>query len=328
MTLLAGDIGGTKSALALYSRNAGPRSPLKRAEFPSPEFPSLEAVVLEFLAQAPASIESACFGVAGPVVDGVAKATNLPWTVDEAVLKSALGVPSVRLLNDVQATAQAIPDLQDDEVETLIEGEGVARGTIGLIAPGTGLGEAFLVWDGATYRAQPSEGGHADFAPANEEQAGLLAYMKRQYSHVSYERVCSGIGIPNVYDYLREVGSAAETPEVAGKMTLGGDRTRVIIDSAFDGPGCPLCARTVEVFASILGAEAGNLALKVLANGGVYLAGGIPKNVLPALRKDSFRRAFSDKGRLSDLLSRVPVRVITGEAALLGAAIWGLEASQ
>jgi glucokinase len=326
--LLAGDIGGTKSAFALFDRETGPRVPLRRAEFPSQQFPSLEAVVAAFLERGPERITSACFGVAGPIIDGHAKATNLPWTFDERTLADALGVPSVALLNDVQATAQAIPSLLPDEVETIIEGSAVAGGVIALVAPGTGLGEAFLVWNGVRYRPEASEGGHTDFAPTDDEQAALLAHMQQRFEHVSYERVCSGIGIPNIYDFLRDTSRVRETPAIAERLSTVTDRTRIILDAALGELACPLCVRTLEMFVSILGAECGNRALKVLATGGLFLAGGIPRNILPALRDGRFQQAFRDKGRLSDVVTRLPVRVITGDAALLGAAIWGLQATE
>jgi glucokinase len=324
--LLAGDIGGTKSDLALFDSASGPRVPLKRARYASQQFPCLQAIVHEFLQGNTLEITGACFGVAAPVVDGHAEMTNLPWTIDEAALRADLHVPFVRLLNDVQATACAIPSLDPSEVETIVDGDAARRGAIALIAPGTGLGEAFLVWDGMRYWAQPSEGGHVEFAPSDDDQLALLAYMRRRHPHVSYERVCSGIGIPHIYDFLQEIGAGEEIPAVAERLLIADDRTRAIFEAA-TGPGVsPLCMRTLEMFVSILAAEAGNLALKVVATGGVYLAGGIPRAIVPALRSERFRNAFRDKGRLSDLVARIPVRLITGEAALWGAAIAGFEA--
>ncbi len=325
--LLAGDIGGTKTALALFTNEADPRAPVRAATFPSQQFASLEAVVREFLSSDVGRVDRACFGVAGPVIEGTVRVTNLAWSISEAALRAEFGFSSVRLLNDVQATAQAIPILRDDEVETVVDGEAVPHGAIALVAPGTGLGEAFVIWDGGRYRAYPSEGGHADFAPTTEEQAGLLWYARDRYRHVSYERVCSGIGIPLIYEYLRDSGYATEGAAVAERLSLseGADRTRVIIEAAAQPAASVLCARAVDVFVSILGAEAGNLALKVLATGGVYLAGGIPRSVLPFLRQERFQDAYRDKGRFSELISAIPVRVITGEAALLGAALRGLQ---
>ncbi|MBX6364221.1 MAG: glucokinase, partial [Gemmatimonadetes bacterium] len=188
-----------------------------------------------------------------------------------------------------------------------------------------GLGEAFLTWDGTAYRAHPSEGGHADFAPADALQVGLLEHVRARYGHASIERVCSGIGIPNIYDYLRERGELAASPEVARRLEAATDRTPVIVEAALDpAAACPLCVETVRTFVAILGAEAGNLALKTLATGGVYLAGGIPWHMLPALREGPLLAAFRSKGRLTELMTRIPVHVVTRRAALRGAAAYGL----
>lgn len=323
--LLAGDIGGTKSLLALYSKEGGPRAPIRSTEFASQRFPSLEAVIREFLGGSPVA-DSACFGVAGHVIEGSVKITNLPWAIDEAGLRAEFDFSSVTLLNDVQATAHAIPFLRDDERETVIEGRRAPQGPVALAAAGTGLGEAFAIWDGGRYRALPSEGGHADFAPTTDEQTALLAYLRQRYEHVSYELVCSAIGIQRIYEFLRDRPDAVETPAVAERLSRSDDRARVIIESARDANACPLCVRTVEIFASILGAEAGNLALKFLATGGVYVAGGIPRSILPFLRRPAFGEAYHGKGRFSELLSRIPLHVITADAALLGSALWGLAA--
>jgi glucokinase len=325
--LLAGDIGGTKSALALIDPVAGARAPLREARYASQRFPSLQAVVHEFLGTDGRGITSACFGVAGPVVGGRARITNLPWILDETTLATDFGIPSVRLLNDVQATAAAIPALRPDEVQTVMEGDGALHGAIALIAPGTGLGQAFLVWDGTRYRPHASEGGHVEFAPADEIQTALLAHLKRTFPHVSYERVCSGIGIPHIYDFLCAAGIEDERPDVVDELRLAEDRCRAIIEAATAPQASPRSARALEIFVAILGAEAGNLALKVMATGGVYLAGGIPRAIIPALRTPRFRDAFRAKGRLSLLMERIPVHVITGDAALLGAAAVGLEAA-
>lgn len=325
--LLAGDIGGTKSALALIDPVAGARAPLRHARYASQRFPSLQAVMHEFLGKDGRGIASACFGVAGPVVDGRARITNLPWILDETTLAADLGIASVQLLNDVQATAAAIPTLRPDEVETVVQGDTALHGTIALVAPGTGLGEAFLLWDGTRYRAHASEGGHVEFAPSDDLQSALLAYVGRTFPHVSYERVCSGLGIPNIYDFLCATAIEDERPGIVEELRLAEDRCRAIIQAAMAPRPSPRCARALEIFVAILGAEAGNLALKVMATGGVYLAGGIPRAIVPALRTPRFRDAFRRKGRLSPLVERIPVHVITGDAALLGAATVGLEAA-
>jgi len=325
--LLAGDIGGTKTDLAIYSTETGPRAPLVQAEFHSGHYPSLEAIVREFLATVTYPVESACFDVAGPVLAGRAKITNLPWIIDEQVLKDDLGLKSVQLLNDLEAVARAVPVLEPDDLVTINPGEPMAGGTIAVIAPGTGLGEAFLTWDGTAYKACPSEGGHADFAPGDAIQTGLLEYLRVRDGHVSIERVCSGYGIPNIYDYLRDTGYAPENQEIARRLAMATDRTPVIMQAALDpAESCVLCAETLDIFVAVLGAEAGNMALKVLATGGVYLGGGIPKRIIPALQTGRFMDAFQRKGRLGEVLAHIPIHVITRQAALIGAATCALAA--
>lgn len=328
--LLAGDIGGTKTDLAIFSPEGGPRTPLARAEFPSAKYPDLATMVRDFLGDARArvpgqSVDSACFDVAGPVLNGHAKLTNLAWSLDADRLAADLGLRSVTLLNDLQAIAYAVPILEPGDLHTLNRGVPDPTGAIAVIAPGTGLGEAFLTWDGTRYHACPSEGGHADFAPLDARQIGLLQHLLAAHAHVSVELVCSGLGIPNIYRYLRQSGHAPEAVEVASRIAAAPDPTPVIVGAALD-PAAPsaLCRATLETFVAILGAEAGNLALKVLATGGVYLAGGIPAKILPSLRETRFLHAFRSKGRFSGLLDTVPVHVIVAQAALLGAASYGL----
>jgi glucokinase len=325
--LLAGDIGGTKTTLAVFSPEAGPRAPLSEATFPSTRYPSLEALVSEFLCQVDLKVERGSFGVAGPVVAGKAEITNLPWVVDERQLAEALRLSSARLLNDLTATAHAVPFLEPADLHTLNVGQPALDGAIAVIAPGTGLGEAFLTWDGSRYRPHASEGGHADFAPTNPFEAELLRYLQDRFEHVSYERVCSGRGLPNIYAYLRDSGYADEPAWLAEQLAAADDRTPVIINAALDVEGpCELCVATLNAFVSILGGEAGNLAVKVLASGGVYLGGGIPRRILPALKDERFMQAFRRKGRMSGLLAQIPVHVILNpKVALLGAAYHGLE---
>jgi glucokinase len=325
--LLAGDIGGTKTNLAVFSPDAGLRAPLVEATFPSADYDSLEALVSDFLSQTGVKVELASFGVAGPVVAGRAKVTNLPWVIDEVQLQGALGISSVRLLNDLGAIGHAIPWLTPADLHTLNEGQAQPGGAIAVVAPGTGLGEAFLTWDGARYQSHPSEGGHADFAPTSRLQLGLLRYLMERFGHVSVERVCSGRGIPNIYAYLKDSGHAEEPGWLAEELVGASDPTPVIAKAALSSDrSCALCVSTFEVFVRILAAEAGNLALSVMATGGVYLGGGIPRRILPLLEAGRFLETFRRKGRFSDLLSRIPVRVIVyPKAALLGAACHGLE---
>lgn len=324
--LLAGDIGGTKTNLAVFSPEAGARRPVAEATFPSAQYPSLESLAQTFLDRVQLPVESASFGVAGPVVRGEARITNLPWLMSERELGQTLGLSSVRLLNDLEAIGEAVPHLQPEDLRTLNEGHAEPGGTIAIIAPGTGLGEGFLTWDGSRYRSYPSEGGHADFAPNTAFEIGLLRYLQGRLDHVSVERVASGLGIPNIFFYLKDSGYAPEPAWLVEKLASARDPTPIIVAGALERkPACELCLATMRAFVSILGGEAGNLALKVLATGGVYLGGGIPPRILPLLEKGYFTQPFRHKGRLSELLREVPVHVILNpNAALLGAAYHGL----
>jgi len=327
--LLAGDIGGTKTNLAIISSESGPRAPLVEATLPSGDYPSLEALVRDFLAQVELKPERASLGVAGPVVAGKATITNLPWVMSETQLQTALDLlpGGVRLLNDLAAIAYAVPWLESDDLHTLNEGQAAPGGAIAVIAPGTGLGEGFLTWDGSRYRAQASEGGHTDFAPTNSLEVDLLRYLLDRFGHVSYERVCSGRGLPNIYAFLKDSGYAQEPAWLAEQLAAVDDPNPVIVEAALAGERrCELCVATLQTFVSILGTEAGNMALNVLATGGVYLGGGIPPRILPALEDGRFLEEFRAKGRMSDLMNRIPVHVILNrKVALLGAACYGLE---
>ena len=324
--LVAGDIGGTKTDLAIYSIESGPHAPLAQAQFHSADYDSLQAMVSEFLAQVKVPVAYGSFDVAGPVIDGHVKTTNLPWTMDEISLAKALNLKSVRLMNDLEAVARAVPVLRAIDLVTLNEGQPVPKGTIAVIAPGTGLGESFLTWDGSQYLAHSSEGGHSDFAPTDERQIRLLRYLLPRVGHVGVERVCSGIGVPNIYEFLRDAEKISERPEVAKLIASAKDHTKAIVEAASD-PDNPseLCRATIDMLASILASEAGNLALKVLATGGVYLAGGVALHVLDTLKQPRFMQIFANKGRFKDLMGRIPVHVITARAALVGAASFGLE---
>jgi len=324
--LLAGDIGATKTRLGIFSPERGPRSPLTEVSFVSRRYPDLEAIVREFLTQTGLTANRACFGVAGPVVGGRTKATNLPWVIDERQICVALNLSSVRLLNDLTATAHAIPLLEPADLHTINKGQPIAKGNIAVIAPGTGLGEAFITWDGLRYQGHASEGGHTDFAPNNPLEVELLLNLQEQFGHVSYENVCSGRGLPNIYRFLKERRYAPEPSWLAEKLARTDDPVPVIVDAALDQVNpSKLCVKALNIFVSVLGAEAGNLALKVLAMGGVYLTGGIPPRILPFLNK-RFMKAFQYKGRMSDLVARMPVYVVlNSRVALLGAACYGLE---
>jgi glucokinase len=322
--LLAGDIGGTKSRLAVFADAGNPREPLVEEVLPSGDFGGIEPLIGEFLNGRALTPERVCLAVAGPVVAGRAQLTNLPWAADAERIRSAFGFRSVTLLNDLAATARAVPLLKPAELHRLGAGEPIAEGTIALIAPGTGLGEAFLTLDGACYREHATEGGHADFAPASALQMELLAELGREHDHVSYETVCSGPGLGKLYRFLRGRGSEEEQPGIAARLAEAADPAPIIVEAALAGSS-PLCVSTVRLFVSILGAEAGNLALKTLAAGGVYLGGGIVPRIIPFLDEEPFLAAFRRKGPMADLLFRMPVQaILEPRAALIGAADRGL----
>jgi glucokinase len=321
--LLAGDVGGTKTVLALVAASG---EVVAEAVFPSREYATLDSVVAAFRATHPAPVGCAAFSVAGPVIAGQAHITNLPWSLDEARLAESLGVERALLVNDLQATAYAIPHLRADQVTTLLEGDADPCGVRAVVAVGTGLGEAMLVPGRDEVVALPTEGGHTDFAPRNALQRALLAELQREHGHVSYERVCSGVGIANLYRFLAARSTQPAPDWLAARLAAGGDVTPALVDAGLlRERGCAVCRRTLRLLASIMGAEAGNAALRALATGGVYLGGGIPPRVLPVLRGRAFREGFLRKGPMSRLMERIPVCVILEpRAALLGAARYGM----
>ena len=313
--ILAGDVGGTKTTLALFDDGRL----VREATMASREFSSLEAAIAEFLAAGPRGpIAAIAVGIAGPVVEGRVATTNLPWHVDERALAAEVPVPRARLLNDLEATAHGIFELADEDLVPLQSGPR-RRANVAVIAAGTGLGEALVVDDGARRMFVGSEGGHADFAPRGELEENLLRFLRKDFGRVSYERVVSGPGLHNLYRFLRETGFAPESPAVAEALDRE-DPGTVITEHALAGDDA-LCAKALSMFVSIYGAEAGNLALKALALGGVVVAGGIAPRILPMLREGGFIAAFRDKGRLTPLMNTIPVRVaVTPRAPLLGAA--------
>jgi glucokinase len=320
--LLAGDIGGTKTHLALYSAEGG-STPVAQATFISADYPSLEVVAARFLADTGASVHKAVFGVAGPVVAGSAHITNLPWVISEATLQQELGVAEAKLLNDLEATAHGVPHLPATDLFPLNDAP-PQSGTKAVIAPGTGLGEAVLFFQHGRYHVLASEGGHTDFGPTSLLEVRLLRYLLGKFGHVSYERVCSGMGLPNIYAFLKKQRYAEELPDMKRRLKEADDQTPIIVQRAMAGD-CELSIATLNTFVSILGAEAGNLALKVMAIGGVYLGGGIPPKILSKLKDGTFMAAFVNKGRFAEMLARIPIYVILNETtALFGAACYGL----
>jgi len=322
---LAGDIGGTKTVLALFNPEDGPQQPFEEYIFPSAAYSSLEEIVRKFLDEKGVELSGASFGVAGPVFRGRSQITNLTWVVDSQTLSQEIGGAPVEVLNDLFTIAQSIPYLAPADLETLIPGEPIEHGTLGVIAPGTGLGEAFLVWTGEHYQPCPSEGGHASFGPQTPLELGLLNFLWPRFGHVSFERVCSGIGMANLYTFLRDGKGFTEPDWLREQLAGVTDPTPVIVQNALQNTA-EICSHTLDLFVTILGSEAGNLALKVLATGGVYLGGGIPPRILPVLRKGIFKQAFTNKGRFARMLNRLPVYVIRHRhAALLGAACHGMQ---
>ncbi|MEK7294754.1 MAG: glucokinase [Nitrospirota bacterium] len=336
--ILAGDIGGTKTSLALFDWKTERVEPTREETFASADYKSLEDILEEFLnppqepsdekddeskeapvEKAPLTLDAACFGIAGPVIENTSKTTNLPWVVDGATLSKRFKIPHVRLVNDLEAMAYGILVLKADEAEVLNAGTPPkTKGAMALIAAGTGLGEAILFWDGKTYKPMPSEGGHSSFAPNSDLEIELLRYLRMQYTHVSYERVLSGMGLHAIYEFLRDT-KKNEPTWLAEKIKVG-DPAATIAEAGLKKQA-EIAVQALDLLTTIYGAEAGNLALKVLALDGVYVGGGIAPKLLTKLKEGMFMKAFVDKGRYRKLLATVPVRVITNpKAALLGAA--------
>ena len=314
------DVGGTKTNIALYTAQRSRLQPVIQHSFVSRQARTLEEIVRRFLELTPKFRPvRACFGLAGPVLRGTCRTPNLPWVVEQEALQEALGIPHVDLINDLEATGYGIQRLKPQFLVTLNTGKSGVVGHRALIAAGTGLGEGFLWWDGWTHHPVPSEGGHADFAPRSALEADLLTSLLREHAHVSYERVVSGPGLYRIYRFLR---ARSKRPELSWlRIALRHRDPATVISRAALGRRDAVCRQALELFASIYGAEAGNLAMKPLARGGVYVGGGIAPKILPVLRSGVFMRAFLDKGRMRDLLAEIPVRVILEEqTALLGAA--------
>jgi len=322
--ILAGDIGGTKSNIAVFTVIGDTLTIERNQRFHSSAFPGLNAILREFLKNERRSVLAACFGVPGPVRHGRARPTNLTWGVDAAEISEEFSIPYVSILNDLAANAYGISELKPSDFATIQEGAADAEGNRCVVSPGTGLGEGGLFWDGRKYHVWACEGGHTDFGPRNDLEIALLEYLIKQYGHVSYERVASGMGIENIYKFLRDTGRGREQARIATEMKAS-DPSMVISKHAEAGD-CSMCVQAIEIFLSCLGAEAGNMALKAMATGGVYLGGGIPAKMLEQIRSVAFTHAFNDKGRLSGLMETMPVRVVLNDqAALLGAARYALD---
>jgi glucokinase len=321
--ILAGDVGGTKVELALYGFDHGRLSHVRDERFSAREYLGLEEIVRKFLIESgDPEVNAACFGVPGPVRGGRLKLTNLPWVLDSRELSQALDIEHLFLINDLEANGYGIPELAPEQIYELSAGAPSSVGNRGLVSAGTGLGEAILVWNGKMHVPMASEGGHCDFSPRNELEIELLRYLQRTLGgRVSFERVVSGLGLKNIYSFLRDEKGLEEPDWLKARM-LAEDPNAIIGELAEAGTN-ELCVKTLDMFASAYGAEAGNLALKVLSVGGMYLGGGIAPKTLKKMKDGTFMKAFVDKGRLSDLLVQMPVRIILeSRCALMGAAAY------
>jgi len=317
--ILAGDIGGTKTVLSIIKRDInGSLTCIKEQIFASQQFPEFDVILAGFLS-ADLTITSACFGVAGPVVNQRCQTTNLPWILDATVLKKSLNTSKVKLLNDLEAMALGMLYLPEHDLVELNPNAESQAGNIAVIAAGTGLGEAILYWDGNKHQPMATEGGHTDFAANNAQQDLLLAYLRKIFpDHVSCERILSGIGFSHLYDFLCDQGFAPSCPLVPDTNS-DTDRNAVISQLGVAGED-PLCAEVVRMFVELYGAETGNLALKSLATGGIFIGGGIGPKILPAMQDGKFMSAFKAKGRFLHLLDKIPVRLsLNPRTPLIGA---------
>ncbi|GAC1643867.1 MAG: glucokinase [Acidobacteriaceae bacterium] len=323
--ILAGDIGGTNTRLAIFSMQQGTLSMLRKKDFRNRNYSTVEALITEFLASSAEPLDLAALAVAGPVVENRVTGTNLPWTVDAAAIGTCAKLGKVMLLNDLLALAYGLDELQPSDIETLQIGRENSEGNCAVVAAGTGLGEAGLLRKNQRFTPFPSEGGHSDFAPKSEIEAEMVRYLRRKFGHVSYERVLSGQGTINVYEFLRDSGKEAEPPELAKELAAADDKASAISQHALAGTH-PICFRTLDIFANVLAAEAGNVALRMFATGGVFIGGGIGPKIADYLRKPSFLQCFRNKGRMSPLMERIPLKLIANEhTGLIGAAAYGFE---
>jgi len=317
MLILAGDVGGTTTRLAYFEADSGNQVVLTEEHYPSREHSSLNEILQRFTEQHQLTAERACFGVAGPVQNGRVKTPNLPWSIDSSELARVVGLPGVQLINDLAANTYGISCLKEEDLAILNPGKPDPTGTIAVISAGTGLGESMAFWDGTTHRPLPSEAGHADFAPRNEQETELLKFLQAEHGRVSYERVVSGPGLINIYRFLRKTPSLPEDPTVTADVDAGNSAAVITAGMAHT---CSYCTRALDIFISVYGAEAGNAALRFLTTGGVYLGGGIAPHILAKLQESAFMGAFAAKGRLGPLVESIPVKVILNDrTALLGA---------
>lgn len=323
--IIAGDMGGTNTRLALVEKEAGQLQIRALELFPSAKYSGLQDVVKEFLAKQQITVAKACIGVAGPVQNGRCNAMNLPWVIDAQEIAEANGIRQVSVINDLEANAYGIDCLGPSDLVTLNAGASGAVGNGAVVSAGTGLGEAGMYWDGKHFHPFATEGGHTDFAPRNQLEFELYQYLLKEFDHVSYERIVSGPGLVNIYRFLIASGHGEEPAWLAEEMKQA-DHAACISNAALAGRS-PVCEQALDLFLELYGTEAGNMALKVMARGGVWLGGGIVVKVLKRLQATGgFLTAFCGKGRLRRLMEDIPVRVILNDkTALLGAARFALD---
>jgi glucokinase len=319
MLVLAADVGGTKSYLAVFDGSAERLRPVREERFDTARYPSLGRMAADFLQRGRERVRRACLAVAGPVAHRSCRAVNLPWPVDGAAVARSTGIEKTMIVNDFEAVGHGLRHLRRADRSVIQRGRPAPGRPIALIGAGTGLGEGYLTWEGNSCRVHPSEGGHADFAPRNEVEIALLRFLTARHGHVSYERILSGSGLASLLAFVNESGLAPLGKAARGEATRE-DPAVVVTRHAMAGDD-PACVSALELFVSIYGAEAGNLALKLLAAGGVFIAGGIAGRILPRLTDGRFLDAFLDKGRHAPVLRRIPVRVVTNpRVGLIGAA--------
>lgn len=325
--ILAADVGGTKTLMCLFDGNDGDPREIRTKKYTTCDYGHLSEILDDFLQECDGLPKAGVFGIPGPVQDGKVESTNLPWSLDERELSKKSGIPKIELLNDLAATAYAIPHLKSEEVVSIRKGTKVKNPERFIVlAPGTGLGQAFLIKNNDQVIIIPSEGGHADFAPTSETEADLYRYLLKEFGHVSFERVISGQGLPNIFDFLREVKKMNPNEETLERMK-NEDKGIVISEMAL-GKKDNVCEKALDIFTAVLGGHAGNLALTFMADGGIYLAGGIPHKILDKIKDGTFEKNYLRKGRLKDVVEEIPVNLITNNrAAIQGAALKACEIS-
>lgn len=335
MSFLVGDIGGTKTVLAFFealTNNFSTDNLKHQKSYHSSKYNSLEAIIKEYLNEFNLKINRAVIAIAGPISNGKSILTNLPWILEENIIRDEFNLENVKFLNDLESSAYFIPYLAESDLEILQKGVEKKHQTIAVVSPGTGLGEAFLTWETDHYVAHATEGGHTSFAPETDEQLQLLDYMKKTLNkRISVERVCSGIGVKNIFDFLVSIGYFIEPTWLSDELKSTNDPVAVILSTAALKPGkSNICDKAIELFVSILGSECGNLALKTMSLGGIYIGGGIPPKILPYITKtDFFLKFLLDKGRMTPLIETIPVKVIKNQnTTLLGCARYCFDASE